>query len=81
VVDGPNNQVYGTYDFGNGVQVTPAFSVTPAQIAELNTIDIGIDHRYGAGYTGAAYDNISVDHACFLRTGVEYSFESGQHAG
>jgi hypothetical protein len=63
VVDGLNDTVYGTYDYGNGVQTTPAFSVTPAQIAAIDQISISMDYRSGPGLTGAAYDNIDVSAA------------------
>lgn len=60
VVDGTNDTVYGTYDVGMGIQQTQAFSFTASQIASIQGITIGMDHRFGPQFTGAAFDNISV---------------------
>lgn len=68
VVDGIANEVYGIYDYGSGgTGETPHYSVTDAQIEELNAVSINVDYRppttstqFGDTYAGGEFDNIVV---------------------
>jgi len=68
VVDGIANEIYGIYDFGSGgTGETPHYSVTDAQINELNAAVIYVDYRppttstyLGETYAGGEFDNITV---------------------
>ena len=60
VVDGFSKTVYGTYDFGSGVHVTPSYSVTAAQIASLTDVGMEEDTRVWPSHGGAQFDNINV---------------------
>ena len=60
VVDGPNSEVYGMYDFGNGEQFTKALKVTSSEIESLSNLGIWYDYRFWPGYAGAVVDNLKV---------------------
>ena len=62
VVDQANMQVYGVYDFGQGLQETPAIHVTPTQIAAIRDVEIQEDYRFPTFFLGAKYDNVSVSY-------------------
>lgn len=56
-VDAASHEVWGTYDFGSGVQSTAHYAITDATLAKFNTLNLGFDFR---GTRGVYMDNISV---------------------
>lgn len=64
VVDGPNGQVYGIYDFGSGQQTTAAFAITPSQITDyLGFVTAMTDYRDFGGplpRNASQFDDLTV---------------------
>ncbi len=60
VVDQVNMQLYGVYDFGQGLQKAPAVPITPAEIAQITNVHFLEDYSKPSVYLGANFDNLVV---------------------
>lgn len=72
IIDGIAEEVYGQYDFGNGLVDTQRYSLTAAQIGSIDEVVSFTDHRsaisgdpwsstpFGSRYSGAQWTNIQV---------------------
>lgn len=58
MLDGTLGEIYGIYDFGNGLMETARFPITQAQIATISGMGVAVDYRVGANHI--EFDNFVV---------------------